>query len=112
ADRRSDERAAVLEQHEIAAGREVAVLVEHAVVRQEPLPVDGLDLAGGAYGAGVVEIVVEPRHADQRDDPTRLAGERLRLGLRRLHEARPQQQILWRIARNGELGKDDEVGLL
>ena len=48
ADRRADERVAVLEQDEVAAGREVAVLVEDAVVRQEALAVDRLHLAVGA----------------------------------------------------------------
>src|SRR5512132_1644040 len=32
--------------------------------------------------------------------------------LRRLHEARPQQQVLRRVARDRELREDDEVGLL
>ena len=102
----------MLEQHQVAPGREVAVLVEDSVVRQEAFPVDRFDLAGSADGAGVVEITIEPWHPDQRDDAPRLAGERLRLGLGRLHEARPQEQVLGRVARDRELGKDDEIGLL
>src|SRR5436190_3080598 len=46
ADRRSDERASVFEQHQVAARREVAILVEDSVVRQEALAVNRLDLAG------------------------------------------------------------------
>ena len=48
ADRRPDERAAELEQEQVAARREVAVLVEDAVVGQEALAVDRLHLAVGA----------------------------------------------------------------
>ena len=40
ADRRPDEHLAEAEQEQVAAGREVAVLVEDAVVRQEALAVD------------------------------------------------------------------------
>src|SRR3712207_7394747 len=39
---------------EVAPGREVAILVEDAVVRQEALAVERLHLAARADGAGVV----------------------------------------------------------
>ena len=61
ADRRADQRAAVLEQEQIARRREVAVLVEDAVVRQEALAVDRLHLAARAHRARVVEVAVEVR---------------------------------------------------
>jgi hypothetical protein len=73
ADRRADQRAAVLEQNELAGRGEVPILVEHAVVGQEPLPVERLHLAAGADGARVEEVAVEVRRADQRDDPVRRA---------------------------------------
>src|SRR4051794_8275554 len=112
ADRRSDECAAVFEQDEVAAGSEVPVLVEDSVVRQETLTVDRLDLPGSADGAGVVEIAVEPRDADQGDDSSRLTRESLSLGLRGADEAGPEQQVLRRIAGHRQLGKDDEVYLV
>ena len=59
------ERLADLQQEKLPAGLEVAILVEHAVVRQEPLVVDGLDLSVGADGAGVEEIAVEVRGPDE-----------------------------------------------
>ena len=71
ADRRADQRVAELEQDEVAAGREVAVLVEDAVVREEALAVDRLHLAARADGARVVEVAVEVRRADERDDAAR-----------------------------------------
>ena len=68
ADRQADERVAELEQQQVARRREVAVLVEDAVVRQEALAVDGLHLAVGADRAGVEEVAVEVGDADERDD--------------------------------------------
>src|SRR4029077_12180171 len=67
ADRRADQRAAMLEQDEITSRREVAVLVEDAVVGEEALAIERLDLARGTDGAGVVEVTLQPRHADQGD---------------------------------------------
>ena len=89
ADRRPDERVAVLEQDEITAGREVAVLVEHAVVRKEPLAVERLHLAGRAHGARVVEVALEVRSAHEGDDAAHLAGDRAQRLLGRADEARP-----------------------
>ena len=61
ADGRPDQGVAVLEQEEVAPRREVAMLVEDAVVGEEALAVDRLHLAAGADGAGVVEVAVEVR---------------------------------------------------
>ena len=110
ADRRADQRLAVLEEKEVAPGREVAELVEDAVVREEALAVDRLHLAAGADGAGVVEVAVEVGHADERDDPVRGSAISASESSAALHEAGPQQQILRRVARDGELGEEDEVG--
>ena len=76
---RPDEHLAVLEQEQVAARGEVAVLVEDAVVRKEPLAVDRLHLAAGADRARVVEVAVEVGRADEDDDAASLArdlGER------------------------------------
>ena len=73
ADGRPDQHVAVLEEEEVAPRREVAVLVEDAVVREEALPVERLHLAARAHGAHVVEVAVEMRRADEGDDPARLA---------------------------------------
>ena len=59
------------------ARREVAVLVEDAVVRQEALAVDAADLAAGEDVAAVGEIGIEVGGADERHDPLRLGGDRL-----------------------------------
>ena len=100
----------MLEEQQVVAGREVAVLVEDAVVGQEALAVDRLHLAAGAHRAGVVEIAVEVGEADQRDDAAHLAGEIAQALVRRAHEAGPQQQILRWVAGDGQLGEEDEVG--
>src|SRR5207244_13339264 len=109
ADRRADQGLAVLEQKQVASRREVAVLVEDAVVREEAFPVDGLDLAARANGASVVEVAVEVGEADEGGQPARVAGE-LAQGLRRgTDEARPQQQVLRRVAGDRQLGEEDDV---
>ena len=109
ADRRPDQGLAEPQQQQLAAGREVAVLVEDAVVRQVALAVEALDLAVGADGAGVEEIAVEPGRADERRQPgARLRDLAQRL-LRRADERRAQQQVLGRVAGDRELGEEDEL---
>ena len=88
AHRRPDQCLAVLEQDEVVTGREVAVLVEDAVVRQEPLAVERLHLAARADGARVVEVAVEVGHADERDNAPRLARNLLERLLRCPNKAR------------------------
>ena len=82
------EHLAVLEQEEVAARSEVAVLVEDAVVRQEALAVDRLHLAGGADRARVVEVAVEVGRADEGDDPAGLARDLRERALGGVDEAR------------------------
>ena len=110
ADRHADERLAEAEQDEVAAGREVALLVEDAVVRQEALAVDRPHLAVGADGAGVVQVAVEGREADERRDPGRRGRDLVERPPGRAHEGRAQQQVLRRVARDRELGEEDELG--
>jgi hypothetical protein len=101
ADRRPDQRAAVLEQEQIAGRREVAVLVEDPVVREKPLAVQRLHLAGGADGAGVVEVAVEVGSSDERDDPAGAAGDLAERLVRGPQEAGPEQEVLRRVAGYG-----------
>jgi hypothetical protein len=89
--------------------REVAVLVEDAVVGQEALPVDGLHLATGADGAGVEEVAVEERDADERDDPSRLARQPLKRALGGSDEAAAQQEVLRRVPGDGELREEEDL---
>ena len=110
ADGRPDQRLAVLEEEQVAARGEVAVLVEDAVVGEEPLAVDRLHLAAGADGARVVEVAVEVGTPTNATMPRRLLrhlGERALCGA---DEARAQEQVLRRIARDRELGEEDDVG--
>ena len=104
------ERVAVLEEVEAVARREVAELVEDAVVRQEALLHERLHLAARADGRGVVEVAVEVRRSDDGDDPARRASDLLERLLGGTHEAGAQQQILRRVAGDRELGEEDEVG--
>jgi len=68
------------------------------------------DSAVGADGARVVEIAVEQRHADERDDSGRLRRDQFERRAGRADEARSQQEVLRWVTRHGELGEDDEVG--
>ena len=100
-----DDDVAEAQQQQVVARGEVAVLVEDAVVRQEALAVDGADLAVREDVAGVVEVGVEVRRADERDDAVRRGGDLLDRAPRGADERRPQQQILRRVAGDDELGK-------
>ena len=71
ADRDPDRGLPESEDDEVAALGEVAVLVEHAVVRQEVLAVHALNAPVGAHGTRVREIAVEPGRPDERHDAVR-----------------------------------------
>ncbi len=53
---------------------------------------------------------LEVRRADDRDDPARLARDPLERRFGGSYEARPQQEILRRIAGHGELREERDVG--
>ncbi len=110
ADGGADEHVAVLEQDEVAAGGEVAVLVEHAVVRQEALVVDRLHLAGCTDREPVVQVADEVRRADERDDAAGRARNLLERALRVLYELGPEQEVFRRVAGHRELGEEDDLG--
>src|SRR5581483_10702524 len=103
ADGDADERVAVLEQVQVVAGREVAELVEDAVVGQEALLHERLQLAPAADGARVVEVAVEMRRADEERDAVRCARDLLERALGGSEEARPEEEVLRRVAGDGEL---------
>ena len=105
-----DGRLADPQQDQVVARREVAVLVEDAVVGQEPLVVDRLHLAVRADGARVVEVAVEVGEADERDQAACGGGELVQARLGGTDEAGSQEEILRRVARDGELREEDEVG--
>ena len=110
ADRRTDEHVAHLEEEELAAAGEVPVLVEHAVVREEVLPVDPLHGAVRTDEGGVREIAVERRRADERREVDARAGDLVDGLAGGADERGAKEEILRRVTRHGELGKDDEVG--
>jgi hypothetical protein len=114
ADRRADQDVAVLQQEEVVPRREVAVLVEDAVVGQETLAVDRLDLARRAYRARVVEVAVEVRSADQRRDSARGACDLVERALGGADEPGAQEEVFGRISGDCELREEDEIrmGLL
>src|SRR5439155_26538952 len=109
ADGRADQGGAAADEHELPARLEVAVLVENPVVREEALVVDALDGAVGADGAGVEEVPVEVREADERRDARGLAGDELEAVLGCMEEARAEEQVLGRIAGDRKLGEEDDV---
>jgi hypothetical protein len=87
------------------------VLVEHAVVRKEVLVVHGADATVSADRARIGQVAVEPRCSHERDEPVRGAGDRLQRFPGRSDESGSEQEILGRIARDRELGEDDEIGV-
>ena len=64
------------------------------------------DLAVGEDVAGVVEVGVEVRRADERGDALRLAASAAEAAPAARRNAGPQQQILGRVAGDGELGEE------
>ena len=110
---------------------EPALLVEDAVVGQQPLVVDADDPAPGADGGGVGQgrrqgagrPALEAAAARPDARTRRRRRSRPRPRTRRLaaatslqggqvvgHEARLQEQVLGRVAGDGQLGEDAEVG--
>ncbi len=74
--------------------------------------VDRLHVAVRAHRARVVEVGLEVGEADEGDDVLRRRGDLLERLRGRADEPGPQEQILRRIARDRELGEEDQVGAL
>jgi len=110
ADGRPDVDIAEASEDELAALREVAMLVEDAVVGQELLPVDCFDLSRCTDRARVREITVEPGGADECDDAGRGARDLLERLTGRAQKPGTEKEILGRVARDRELRENGEVG--
>src|SRR5207244_2072256 len=106
ADRRAHVDVAEAEEDEPAALREIAVLVEDAVVREILLAVYGTKRSVGADGACVGEVPVEPGGPDERDDACGLPTDLFDALACARHESRAQQEVLGRIAGHRELRKE------
>ena len=91
------------------ADLEVALLVEHAVVRQEDLAVDRPHLSVGQHGERVVDVLRVLREPDQRDHPLDVARDAIERAAAGLQEVRFQQQVLRRITVDRQLGEDDDL---
>ena len=92
----------------LGARLEVALLVEHAVVREVHLAVDRGDLAVGEHRGRVVDVVGALGEADECDDAARLGGEILERGADLVEEGGLEQQVLGRVAADRELRKHDQ----
>ena len=110
ADRRADVDVTEAQEYEVVSLREVAMLVEDAVVGEKVLAVDASDCALRADSARVREVAVEPRCAHERHDARGLTCDRAQGLVGGVHESRPEEQILGWIAGHGELGEEGEVG--
>src|SRR4029079_14928747 len=100
---------AELEQQQVTRRREIAVLVEDAVVREKALAVDSLHLALATNRACVEEVAIEVGVPDERDEAPRLRGDLAHRLLGRADEARPQEQILRRGGRDRGLWEQHEI---
>ena len=86
------------------------MLVEHSVVGEEVLAVDGLDASVCAHSTSVCEVAVEPWRSDEGDHTRRGRRDLLHRQACRSYEPRPEQQVLWGISRHRELREHDEIG--
>ena len=110
AHREADPRLAEVEHRAPVAGLEVALLVGHAVVPQPRLAVDRADLAAGDHRDRVEDVLRALREADHGDDPVHVAGDRLERLARVAQEVLLEQQVLGRVAGDGQLGREHELG--
>jgi hypothetical protein len=93
----------------IFARREVALLVEHRVVRQEVLAIDAVHAALRAHRRRVVEVAADLREAHDRRAPTGARRDLLERLVRVRDERGPEQQVFGRIPGDRELRVDDEI---
>ena len=98
-----------LERIGLVARREVAGLVEHGVVRQQPLAVRAEDLSVGAHGRRVEQVTVL---VDEADDGRTATRPRRQLAERSLvvgDEAGLHDEVLGRVPGDRQLGEGDDV---
>ena len=113
ADGEADDTAECVEHREVVAGLEVAPFVEHAVVRQQGLVVFGDKPAITNDTGRVVDAILALfRITDHGGNPADRATKGIERRLDAHDELVAQQQVLGRVTRQRQLGKDDQVGLL
>jgi hypothetical protein len=99
-----------LEHARTLAGLEVALLVEHGVVRERVLVVRRRDLPVAHHRSGVVPpAALLVRMADDQGDAVHVAGQARHRGLAFAVEAVAQQQILRRVAAQGQLRGEEQI---
>ena len=115
ADRHADAHALEDERSRHRAGREHALLVEHAVVRQVDLVALADDLALVEADDGVVQLVAfAPRRGDEQCRPAvqRVGAQRLDRFVAALLEGGLQHQVLRRVAREHQFRGQHQLGAL
>ena len=101
------------ERRRLAARHEPALLVEDAVVGEEALAVDADHPAAGADRGRVGQPDPARRRADEADHDGALpggGGDLLERGHVVGHEPGLEEEVLGRVARDGQLGHDADVG--
>ncbi len=93
------------------AGREVALLVEDGVVRQQTLVVDADHLTSRAHSRRVVQIEAGIDEADHRGAATGTGSHLLQRGAIVGDEPGLQYEVFGRVAGDGELGEGGQVGV-
>ena len=94
----------------IRARCEVALVVEHRVVRQELLAVHTVHAAVRAHGRRVVQVAPRLREADDRRAASGARRELVERFSGLGDERGAEQEVLRRIAGDRQLRKDDEIG--
>ena len=115
ADRHADAHALDHQRPRHRTGREDALVVEHAVVRQVDLVALADDLAFVEADDGVVELaVLAPRRGDEqgRAAVLRVGAQLLDRLVAALHERRLQHEVLGKISGENQLGRQHQVGAL
>jgi hypothetical protein len=93
----------------VVAGGEVPLLVEDRVVGQEALVVRPHDLSHGADRGGVVQVPSRVHEADHRGAPPGVGGDLRERFPVRGDEAGLEDEILRRVAGDGQLREDGEI---
>ena len=100
------------EDRALAAGTEVALLVEHAVVRQVDLVVHPAEVAVAGHEGRVVDVDVEVHEPADHGDPPGSRNQPISLPQVVPNEGRLQKQVLGRVPGDRQLREDDQVGPL
>ena len=94
---------------DFAAGLEVAVLVEDAVVGEVLLVVDADQAAVVDDGGGVVDVLILVHEAYHQSDAAAGCRDLLQGAQVVVDEPRSQEQVLRRVAGDGQLGEAEQV---